>query len=55
MTYKKSQKDNMMISGIKLMNRSTLPVLELKNSIYEMKDALEFTGNRPDHMEEKIN
>lgn len=29
-------------------------ILELKNLINEMKNALECTGNRADHMEERI-
>ena len=66
MSYKKSQKESLVNSGIKLMNRRSTyqrdgntkknqtKILELKSSINEIKNALESTGNRADHMKERI-
>ena len=39
---------------IKSLKENQTEVLELKMSINEMKNALESTGNRADHMEERI-
>ena len=39
---------------IEIRKKHQTGILELKNSINEMKNALESTGNRADHMEERI-
>ena len=36
------------------LKKNQTEILELKNSINEMKNALESNGNRADHMEERI-
>ena len=42
-------------SGIKLetLKKRTKQILELKISIYKMKNALENIGSKPDHLEER--
>ena len=66
MGYKKTQKGSFVNSGIKFMNRrntlskrlkllkGTKQILELKNSINEMKSALESNGYRADTCKKKL-
>lgn len=37
-----------------ILEKNQREILQLKNSKYEMKNALECFGNRADHMEERI-
>ena len=63
MSCKTTQKGSSVSSGIKLVIRSNTllktlkknqaEILELKNSINEIKNALESPGNVSDHMEER--
>lgn len=39
---------------IEILKKNQTKTLKLKNSINEMKNALEYSGNTPDHMEERI-
>lgn len=61
MSYKKSQEGDTMKSGniyTKIIKRYQTEILELKNSMKEMKEmnnAIETIDNRSDQIEEKIN
>ena len=49
-----NKKETLFPKEIETLKKNQTEILELKDSINEMKNALESTGNRADHIEERI-